>query len=108
MDAANGKIVSKLPIGEGCDGAAFDPINKIIFAPNGGDGTITVIKEKSANEFTSLGNITTKRGARTITIDKKNGTLFLPTADFAPADPQNPRARRAMLPGTFQVLEVKK
>lgn len=108
MDAANGKIVSKLSIGEGCDGAAFDPINKIIFAPNGGDGTISVIKEKSANEFTSLGNITTKRGARTITIDKKSGTLFLPTADFAPADPQNPKARRAMIPGTFQVLVVKK
>ncbi len=106
MDAANGKIIDKLPIGEGCDGTAFDTKSKTIFAPNGGDGTITAIKEKSANDYSVVSTITTHKGARTITIDKQTGSLFLPTAEFAPADPQNPRARRQMLPGTFQVLEV--
>ena len=106
MDASNGKIVDKLPIGDGSDGTTFDANKKIIFVPNGRDGTISAFKEKNANEFVSMGNINTKAGARTITIDKKTGTLFLPTAEFEPADPQNPKARRMMVPGTFQVLAV--
>jgi YVTN family beta-propeller protein len=106
MDATNGKIIDKLPIGEGCDGVAFDEKNNLVFASNGGDGTITVVKEQGANRFEVLGTIDTKRGARTIALDEKTHTLFLPTADFEPADPQNPKARRKMIPGTFQVLAV--
>ena len=107
MDATNGKIIDKLPIGEGCDGVAFDEKDNLIFTSNG-DGTMTVVKEKSANEFKILETVTTKKRARTITLNKKNNTLFLPTAEFEPADPQNPKARSKMVPGTFQVLVVKK
>ncbi len=107
MDANNGKIINKLPIGEGCDGVAFDEKNNLIFTSNG-DGTITVIKEISPNEFKVLETISTKRSARTITIDQKTHTLFLPAAEFEPADPANPKARRKMIAGTFQVLVVKK
>lgn len=108
MDALNGNIIDKLPIGDGVDGAAFDDNKKIIFASNGKDGTISVYHEKSANDFESMGTIITKPGARTITIDKNSGALFLPTAEFEPADPQSPNARRKMIPGTFQVLKVGK
>ena len=108
MDATNGKIVAKLPMGEGVDGAAFDENKKIIFAPDGRSGTITAYKELSANKFENLGVITTKPGARTITIDKKTGNLFLPTAEFEPADAQNAHTRPKMIPGTFQVLKVGK
>ncbi len=106
MDATNGKIIDKLPIGNGSDGTTFDANKDIIFVPNGRDGTISAFKEKSANEFISLGNITTKAGARTITIDKNTGALFLPTAEFEPADTAHPNERRTMVAGTFQVLKV--
>ena len=105
MDATNGKIIDKLPIGEGCDGVAFDEKSNLIFTSNG-DGTITVVKEKGANKFEVLGTITSKSGARTIALDGNTHTLFLPTADFEPADPKNPKARRKIIPGTFQVLVV--
>jgi DNA-binding beta-propeller fold protein YncE len=108
MDATNGKIVAKLPMGEGVDGAAFDANKKIIFAPDGHSGTIAAYKETSADEFENLGTIITKPGARTITMDKNTGALFLPTAEFEPADPQNSHARRKMMPGTFHVLKVEK
>jgi YVTN family beta-propeller protein len=108
MDATNGKIVAKLPMGGGVDGAAFDENKKIIFTPDGRSGTIAAYKETSANEFENLGRIPTKAGARTIIIDKNTGALFLPTAEFEPADPQNPNARRKMIAGTFQVLKVSK
>ena len=107
MDATNGKIITKLPIGEGCDGTVFDEKSKLIFAPAGRDGNISVYKEKSANEYESEGTIETKKGARTITIDQNNGELFLPTAEFGAPDPQNPR-RPSMIAGSFQVLVVGK
>ena len=104
MDATNGKVVSKLPIGEGCDGVAFSNRDKLVFTSNG-SGTMTVIKEESADKFTVLGNYPTKRGGRTITIDEKTGALFIPTADFEAAPSGTGRPR--MLPGTFQILVVK-
>jgi DNA-binding beta-propeller fold protein YncE len=100
----NGRIVLTLPIGDGCDGVAFDSKNKIIYTSNG-EGTITAIIEKDGDKFLSLGNFTTRRGARTITIDEKNGTLFLPTADFDPTK-TGQNGRPMMIPGTFQVLVI--
>ena len=108
MDATNGKIVDKLPIGDGCDGAAFDPATKLIFTSNG-EGTITVVKEVSANKFKVIDNITTKKGARTICLDEKTHKLYLPAADYEalPADaPKNTRPK--MIPGSFQVLVIEK
>jgi YVTN family beta-propeller protein len=107
MDATNGKIIDKLTIGNGSDGTTFDANKDIIFVPNGRDGTISAFKEKSANEYISLGIIITKAGARTITIDKNTGALFLPTAEFEPADAAHPNERPKMISGTFQVLKVK-
>ena len=103
LDAENGKIVDKLPIGNGCDGVAFDRKKKYVITSNG-EGTITVIKENNANSFTVLGNYPTKRGARTIGIDEKTGALYLPTADFEANTPAGTRPK--MIPGTFQVLKV--
>jgi DNA-binding beta-propeller fold protein YncE len=104
LHAVSGKVIEKLPIGEGCDGVAFDKKNKIIFTSNG-EGTITVIKENNADSFTVLGNYPTKRGARTIAIDETTGTLYLPTADFEPNATVGTRPK--MIAGTFQVLEIK-
>lgn len=104
LDAENGNVVDKLEIGDGCDGVAFDTRNKIIYTSNGQSGNITAIKETGADKFSVLGNYATKRGARTITIDERTGTLFLPTADFDASNTQNGRPR--MIPGTFQILVV--
>jgi len=104
VNAETGAVVTTLPIGDGCDGAAFDTKNKIIFTSNG-EGTITAIKENNADSFSVLGNYPTKRGARTITINATTGTLYLPTADFDPIK-TNPNGRPMMVPGTFQVLVV--
>jgi YVTN family beta-propeller protein len=106
IDATNGKIVEKLPIGDGCDGVAFDPTTNNIFTSNG-EGTITVIHEESADKFRVVENIITKKGARTIAIDRATGLLYLPTAEFDPKE-MDQRGRPKMIPGTFQVLVVGK
>jgi YVTN family beta-propeller protein len=106
LDASTGKVVDTLPIGDGCDGVAFDPATKNIFTSNG-EGTITVIHEDNADKYTVVETIATKRGARTITLDKITHMLYLPTAEFEAADP-NQKGRPKMKPGTFQVLVVGK
>ena len=105
MNATNGNIVAKVPIGDGTDGVAFDTKNQIIFTSNG-EGTITAIKEVNADNYKIIGNYKTKRGARTITMDQKTGTLFLPTADFD-VTKTNSNGRPMMVPGSFQILVVK-
>ena len=104
MDATNGKIMATVPIGEGCDGAAFDPASKLIFTSNG-SGTVSVVKEVSANLFKLVETITSKRGARTISLDSKTHIVYLPTADYEPLPADSPKGTRAkMIPGSFQVL----
>ncbi|MDE2389933.1 MAG: YncE family protein [Betaproteobacteria bacterium] len=107
INATNGNVIDKISIGEGCDGVSFDEVSKNIYTANGADGTLTVIKEKSADEFVVVKNLATKKGARTITIDKQTHQLYLPTAEFEDKKPgQN--GRPAMKPGTFQVLVIGK
>jgi DNA-binding beta-propeller fold protein YncE len=102
-DAEAGKVVTTLPIGDRCDGVAFDPELKRAYSSNG-DGTITVVQEENKDSFKVIETIATKKGARTIAVDKTTHHLYLPTAEFEPA-PEGIR-RPAMRPGTFMVLEV--
>lgn len=107
MDYTTGKVVKELPIGSGCDGVAFDPELKYIFASNG-EGTLTVIKEERADKYTVAGNVPTKKGARTLAVDQATHKVYLPTADFEPQAAADKGKRPAMVPGTFQVLVISK
>ena len=106
LDATNGKVVDKLPIGDGCDGVAFDESNKNIYTSNG-EGTMTVIHEENANKFVVLENIITKKSARTIALDRQSHLIYLPAAEFEAQEPGQ-KGRPKMKPGTFQVLVVGK
>ncbi len=107
INAENGKMVSTIVIGDGCDGVGFNKNKKIIFTSNG-EGTMSVIKESDANHFNFLGNVPTAKGARTITIDESTNKIYLPTASFEPMPiDAKPNTRAKMIPGTFKVLVVK-
>ncbi len=99
MDAINGKIVTTVAIGNGCDGAAFDAKTKLIYTSNG-DGTLTIIKEKKKDSYTKLATINTKKSARTIALDETTHRVYLPAADMEPV----PNGRPKMIAGSFQVL----
>jgi DNA-binding beta-propeller fold protein YncE len=104
MDAGSGKVVKTLPIGEGCDAVGFDRQLLTVYSSNG-DGTLTIIKEKSANEYTVVDNLKTKEGARTNAVDQVSHAVYLPTGEFLPKQPG--QLRPQLKPGTFQVLVVK-
>jgi len=94
-DAVAGKVITTLPIGDRCDGVAFDPGLKRAYSSNG-EGTITVVQEIDKDHFKVLENIVTQKGARTIAVDKTTHRLYLPTAEFGPQQEGN--RRPTMLP----------
>ncbi|WP_301923047.1 YncE family protein [Ferruginibacter sp.] len=103
MDASNGNVVTSFPIGEEADGAGFDNSLKTVYSSNG-EGTLTVIKELSADKFILIGNVVTKPGARTITVDQKTHKVYLPSGLFKPASKET--FRPEIIPGTFKILAV--
>jgi len=105
MDANNGKVITSLPIGDECDAVGFDKKLKTVYSSNG-DGTLTIIKEWSANKFTVAQNLQTKKGARTNAVDQITHLVYLPTGEFVPKKAES--FRPSIIPGTFQVLVVGK
>jgi len=105
MDATNGKVIKEVPIGDGCDGVGFDEKNKIVYCSNG-EGTLSAIEEKSADDYKFLENIETKKGARTLVVDSKTGIIYLPASEQEEKKPGEKRAKGKE--GTFQVLVVGK
>ncbi|OGU60009.1 MAG: hypothetical protein A2V66_06735 [Ignavibacteria bacterium RBG_13_36_8] len=75
VDLESGKVITTLPIGGGVDGCVYDPKLHLVFCSNG-DGTITVIKQESPNEFKVLDDIVTLKGAKTIAIDEKTHRVY--------------------------------
>lgn len=104
VDSQNGRIIARLPIGQGSDGAAFDPKRKLIFSSNGKDGTISVIAEKTPDTYVPLKSIPTAISARTMGINPATGRLYLATADVSPDTPPGKSGRRAIQPGTLKLL----
>jgi DNA-binding beta-propeller fold protein YncE len=105
---SDGKLLGTPPIGQGCDGVAFDPGSGLAFAANG-EGTVTVLKETSPGTWAPVQTVTTQRSARTIAVDPARGRLYLPAAKFgaAPAPTaETPRPRPPVVPGSFELLVV--
>ena len=108
MNAADGKVITTLPIGERVDGAAFDPALMRAYSSNG-EGTLTIVQEENNDSFKVIENLSTQLGARTITVDTKTHHLYLPTAQFNPppvATADNPHPRPTMMPNSFVVLDI--
>lgn len=121
LSAADGHILTDLPIGDGSDGATFNPETMEAFSSQG-DGTLTVIKEDSPTSFRVEQNVPTPARAKTLTLDIKTGQIYLITAEYGPVSlgapppanlPANApdwmkRPRPPMIPGSFQILVVGK
>src|SRR5947207_12455167 len=93
LSATDGKIITDLPLAGGSDGAAFNPATMEAFSTHG-NGTLTVVKEKSPTSFEVEQNLQTMNGARTVTFDSKTGHLFAMSQERGPASAQPPAGGR--------------
>jgi YVTN family beta-propeller protein len=109
-DSATGKQVAKLKVGDGPDAAAYDAQRGLVFSSNS-DGTLSVIKQDSADKYTALKAVETQKGARTMALDPAHGKVYLVSAEFGPPPPATaaaPHPRPTPVPDTFTVLVVSK
>jgi DNA-binding beta-propeller fold protein YncE len=121
LSATDGHIITDLPIGNGSDGATFNPATMEAFSSQG-DGTLTVVKEDSPTSFQVEQTVATPARAKTLTLDTKNSQIYLITAEFGPVPAPPPNApppppgapawmrgpRAPMIPHSFQILVVGK
>jgi hypothetical protein len=110
LNAGDGKILETLPIGNGSDGAVFNPKTMEAFSSQG-DGTLTIVKENSPTSFAVEQTLTTMTRAKTLTLDSKTNRILLIAAEFtpppAPAPGERP-GRGQMVPDSFSILVVGK
>jgi hypothetical protein len=128
LSAVDGHIITDLPIGNGCDGATFNPATMEAFSSQG-DGTLTVIKENSPTSFSVEQIVPTPARAKVLTLDTKTNQILTITAEYGPmpAAPAQPAGagppqggppsgappwmrgpRAPMIPGSFQILVIAK
>ena len=110
LNANDGGVITSLPIGNGVDGAGFNPNTMEAFSSQR-DGTLTIIKENDPKSFEVEQNVQTKPGAKTCTLDIKTNQIFLITADQVPSAAQGRVSGRGIrsgrwLPDSFTILVV--
>jgi hypothetical protein len=82
VDTTSGKVAASVPIGDGVDANAFDPGTQFAFSSNG-EGTVTIAHEDSPDKLTVIQNLSTERGARTMTLDTKTHKIYLAVGQSA-------------------------
>ena len=118
LSAKDGKILARLPLAGSSDGTVFNPATMEAFSSQG-NGTMTIIKEKSPTSFEPVQDLKTwpSNGARTLAFDSKTGRLFAMASEAAPPPPPPaagapaPAGRgggRGSIPGSFTIIVVGK
>jgi DNA-binding beta-propeller fold protein YncE len=105
-DAATGRHVASLAIGEHPDAAAFDPGLGLVFSSNG-DGSLTIIREDNADHYRVVATLATQKSARTLALDAKSHRVYLAAAEFGPAPQASaavPRPRAPLVADSFTIL----
>ena len=116
LSAKDGKILQRLPLAGSSDGAAFNPQTLEAFSTQG-NGTMTIVKEKSPTTFEVVQDLKTwaGNGARTIAFDSKTGHLFAMASEAGPPPPPPPAGapapagrggRGSAVPGSFTIIMV--
>jgi DNA-binding beta-propeller fold protein YncE len=102
MDATNGKIITTLPMGEGCDGIIFIPGDHNALSSNG-EGTLTVVHQDGPDNYKVVQTLATRKSARTITYDETTKRIYLPSAEVTMEN-----GKRKVAPGSFKIIVVSK
>ena len=96
IDASTGKVVQTLPIGTGVDAVIYNSENKLVIVSNG-DGTASVFKQDTPDNYTLVQTLTTQYRAKTMAMDDTSHKLYFPVADYQ-------KGTKTVLPGTFKLL----
>jgi hypothetical protein len=96
VDADSGKNVQKLTIGNHVDAVTFNKQKKLVFTSNG-EGNISVIRQESADKYSSYENVPTAQGTKTLALDPDKHRLYTVANVLSPESPAK---------GTFHLLVI--
>ncbi len=77
INAENGEAVAALPIGSGVDSVAYDPRLRRIYTANGDTGTMTVIRQDSADHYEVMENVPTHKEAHALAVDLSTHRIYV-------------------------------
>ncbi len=100
VDIKTGKVITTVPIGAGVDAVIYDADNKLVMVSNG-DGTATIIKQNSADDYKVAQTLQTTYRAKTMTFDKATGNIYFSAPKFV-------TGTRDIIPGTFAIMVFKR
>jgi DNA-binding beta-propeller fold protein YncE len=108
---AKGAVVATVPIGEGVDGAGYDPKLRDAYASSA-DGTLTVIHQDSPDKYHVVETVPTGERGRNMGLDPASHRIYIASAKFGPVPADstaaNPRRRPPMIPGSFTIVVVER
>lgn len=104
VDAASGRVVTTVAIGDGPDAVVFDDAKRMVYSSNGESGNITAVRETDADHYRVTATIPTQVSARTLALDPRTHRLYLSAATFGATRQAN--GRPSIEPGSFTVLVV--
>jgi DNA-binding beta-propeller fold protein YncE len=84
VDAKSGKVVAKIKNGGGVDALGYDPTQKLIYIPNGDDGTITVAHMDSPDKYTVVATVPTIKRGKTIAVDPVKHVAYVFAPEYGP------------------------
>src|SRR5437868_14440564 len=87
VDPNGGKIVATIKNGTRVDALGWDPSEKLIYIPNGGEGNVTVVHQDSPDKYTTVATVPTFAGAKTICVDPTTHNVYLFQPERGPAPP---------------------
>jgi DNA-binding beta-propeller fold protein YncE len=96
VDITSGKVVATIPIGAGVDAVAYDAKTKLIIVSNA-DGTATIIKQTSPDDYSVVQTLQTTNRAKTMALDYATHKIYFSAAQFQPGT-------RNIIPDSFAVL----
>ena len=96
VDSETGRVITTVPIGSGVDAVAFDSMQQLIFCSNG-DGTVSVIRQVTADRYQVVQRILTRPRAKTLALDPQTHRIYLSVCDFE-------GGTKKIVPKSFRVL----
>ncbi len=108
LDAASGKQLAWVPIGRGVDEVLYDARARSVITANGEDGSMSVIRQLSADTYQPGETVGTRPMARTGVLDERTGKVYLVNAQYVKTWKDGKEGRTHFLPNTFSVLTYSK
>jgi DNA-binding beta-propeller fold protein YncE len=110
LNAANGDLITSLPIGYGVEAIGYDPDRGLIYTANGAAmGSLTVIHQDVTDTYAVIQTIPTRQRARTLAVNPVTGDVYLVT-DYLGMALDKPGSigtlHTPQAQGSFQILVI--